>query len=51
MMRRLNLGLVLAGLVMLALPVHGQEASPPLPDRNPQRAAPPTGDVAAARRP
>jgi hypothetical protein len=48
MMRRLNLGLVLAGLFMLTLPVHGQEARSPLPDRNPQRAAPPTGDVAAA---
>jgi hypothetical protein len=48
MMRRLNPGLVLASLVMLTLPAYGQVASPPLPDRNPQRGAPPAGDVAAA---
>jgi len=51
MKRMFKLGLVLASLVVLALPVHGQEASPPLPDRNPQRATPAAGDLAAAPAP
>ncbi len=44
MMRMLNLGLVLASLVMLALPAYAQEEVPPLPDRNPGRSDTPAPD-------
>jgi len=36
--------LVLASLLAVAMPAHGQEASPPLPDRNPGRGDTPTPD-------
>jgi len=48
MIRDLRSLLVLAGLVLAALPASGQEPVPPLPDRNPARSAQPATDTAAS---